>query len=527
MPDLGVGAIDIVVIVVYLIASRVIPLLFRGRNDDSEGYFLGGRNFTWPLIGLSLFATNQSGSTFVGLAGSGYNQGISVYSYEWMAVVILVIFIFFLLPFYLRSEVFTMPEFLEKRYDRRSRLAFSGFNLFANIFIDTATALYAGGVVIQALFPSVSLWILVLALALFAGVYTIFGGLSAVMVSDSIQAIVALVGATIIGVLAYREIPSWQAVRDASPDGALNIIQPIGDETLPWPGLFTGVIVIGLYFWTTNQLIVQRTLGARSLDHGRWGSILCGFVKLPALFIMILPGTMAIVLYPNLESPDQVFPVLAFDLLPVGLRGVVLAALIAAITSTVDSILNSASTLVTMDFVKTFRPQTSERGLVLSGRLTTAVVMVVAVIWAPQITNFPTLWQYLQSALSYITPPVVVVFLGGIFWGRANGYGAFATLAVGVPVGALFFVLNEVIGVFEIQFLYASGISLVASCLILAGISLVTAAPPAEKTDELTWRPALWREETRELREKPWWQNYRYQSLLLLATTAAIVIWWW
>jgi SSS family solute:Na+ symporter len=526
-PELSVGALDIGILVGYLVLSRALPLLLtRGEKDSSE-YFLGGRNFVWPLIGFSLFATNMSGASFVGLAGAGYNSGISVFSYEWMAAVILVLFVFFILPFYLRSRVFTMPEFLERRYDRRSRTAFSGFLVFMSMFVDAAAALYAGGLVARTLFPGPPLWVHVAALALLAGVYTIFGGLGAVVISDTMQAVVLILGGALVFVLTWRAIPSWDAMEAAAPSGALNIIQPIGDPALPWPGLFTGVLIIGIYFWTTNQLIVQRTLGAKSLDHGRWGSLFAGLLKLSILWIMILPGTMAVVLYPDLPNPDLVFPTLAFDLLPVGLRGLILAALVAAITSSVDSILNSSSTLVTMDFVKEFRPQTSDAALVQIGRVTTGIVMVVSVAWAPQIENFPSLWQYLQSVLSYAVPPIVAVFLVGIFWRRANGLGAFVTLAVGVPVGLLFFWLNEIRETFELQFLYASGISFAASIVILVVVSLLSPAPDDERVSELVWTPALWHAESEELRTTPWWQNYRYQSLGLLLLTAAIVGWFW
>lgn len=239
----------------------------------------------------------------------------------------------------------------------------------------------------------------------------------------------------------------------AAPEGALNVVKPLSDPALPWPGLFTGVLIVGLYFWTTNQLIVQRVLGAKNLDHGRWRSIFAGFLKLPILFLMILPGTMAVVLYPDLPSPDLIFPTLVFDLLPVGIRSIILAALVAAITSTVDSILNSASTLVTMDFVKPLRPNTSDRALVFAGRLTTAIVMTVAVLWAPQIQNFPSLWTYLQSILAYAVPPTVVIFLLGIFWPRANRHGAFVTFLVGVGGGVVGFILNEIAGVFSVHFM--------------------------------------------------------------------------
>lgn len=528
MSEFEITWVDLTILVLYLVLSRVFAIwLVRGKSSDTDGFFLGGRNFVWPLIGFSLFATNMSGASFVGLAGAGYNSGIAVYSYEWMAAVILVFFILFVLPFYLRSRVFTMPEFLERRYDRRSRYFFAILLLLLSIFLDCAGALYAGGLVIQTIYPEAPLWIGVLILALLAAVLSVTGGLGAVVISDTIQAIVLIIGGTIIYFVARAAIPSFDAVREAAPENALSIIQPIGDPALPWPGLITGVLIIGAYFWMTNQLIVQRTLGAKNLDHGRWGAIFAGFLKLPILWIMVMPGVMAIHLYPDLRSPDLAFPTLAFDLLPIGLRGIILAALVAAITSTVDSILNSASTLMTMDLVRPLRPNTSDRTLVLVGRATTVGVTVLAILWSPQIANFPSLWQYFQSTLAYITPPVLTVFLAAIFWPRANATGAFVTLVIGIGGGIVGFVLNEIMGVFSLQFLYAAGVSFVVSWIIIVAVSLMTAPPPEEQAVDLTWGIEIWREESRELAGKPAWQNYRYLSILLLITTAVIVISYW
>ena len=521
-----IATVDILILAGYLVLSRFVPLwLTRGKTGDADGFFLGGRNLVWPVIGFSLFATNMSGASFVGLAGAGYSQGISVYSYEWMAAVILIFFVLFILPFYLRSRIFTIPEFLEKRYDRRSRLVFSGMNVFFNIFIDAATALYAGGLVVLTLFPGTPLWIGVLALALLAGVLSIFGGLGAVVISDTIQAVVLIVGGIIVFFAVLAAVPSWESVYQTVPEGMLGIIQPARDPSLPWPGLLTGVLVIGLYYWTTSQLVVQRTIAAKDLNHARWGSLFAGFLKLPVLFVMILPGTMALLLYPDLENPDLVFPTLVFDLLPIGVRGVILSALVAAITSTVDSILNSASTMVTMDFVRTLRPDSGEKALVRTGRITTVAVMIMAVLWAPQIQRFSSLWAYLQSLLSYVTPPIVAVFLLGIFWKRANRHGALTTLTLGFGLGLLWFVLNEVADLFSIQFLYAAGISFLASVLLHVLVSLLTAPEPDGKTADLTWRPALWRAETEDLKGTSWWRNYRVLSAGLFLATAAIVIW--
>ena len=518
-----VGAIDISILVAYLVLSRIIPLLLAGKNESSEDYFLGGRNFIWPFVGLSLVATNMSGATYVGLAGAGYSQGISVFAYEWMTTVILAIFIFFILPFYLRSQVFTLPEFLNNRFDGRSRLAFAGFNLFANMFIDMAAALYAGALVVRAIAPVIPLWVDIIALATLAAVYTIFGGLGAVMISDSFQATLTLIGGVVVFIITLTKIPSWQAVEEKAGSEKLSLILPIGNEALPWPGLITGVLIIGLYYWTTNQLVVQRTLGARSLDHGRWGSLLAGFVKLSFLFLFILPGTFALVIYPNLQNPDLVFPTLVFDLLPVGIRGLMLAAIIAAITSTVDSILNSASTVVTMDFVRTLRPDTSQASLVRIGQISTVGALIVAVIWAPTIVRFDTLYGYLQSILSYTVPPVVAVFFLGILWRRVTATAAFLTLAIWIPLGIVAFVLSQILSVFSIQFLYFAGLLFLVSIVFLVVVSLLGDPPPREKTDDLTWENRYWAEETRELQGTPLWKNYRFLTIVMLVSTVVIV----
>lgn len=535
-PDFTVRALDLSVIIAYLVLSRIIPLVAQSRmkkkakaggkeTDESEDYFLGGRNFLWPFVGLSLVATNMSGATFVGLAGGAYEQGISIFAYEWMSAVILVIFIFFILPFYLRSKVFTLPEYLEQRYDRRSRMAFAGFNLFANMFIDMAAALFAGAVVVKVLYPDIPMLVSVAVLALLAAVYTVIGGLGAVIISDSIQATVTLIGGVIVLIATFNAIESWDAVTEAAGEERMSLILPADNPDLPWPGLITGVLVIGLYYWTTNQLVVQRTLGAKSLDHGRWGSLLAGFIKLAFLFLFILPGVMALALYPELDDPDTVFPTLVFDLLPVGVRGLILAAVIAAITSTVDSILNSASTIVTMDFVKTLRPDTSQRGLVFSGRVATVVALVVAIAWAPFIAQFDTLYEYLQSVLSFLVPPVVAVFLVGIASKRISATAAFVTLVVVQPLGLLAFILTQVVPEEPtIQFLYAAGLSLSLSVVMLVVISILGPSPDESKTKELTWKKDYWTEETAALEGVPVWANYRLISVLLLLATAGIVI---
>lgn len=530
MPALEVRTTDLVVLLVYVIGTRVLFGWYfarKTRGGGSEEYFLAGRSLRWPIIGLSFYVSNMSGSTFVGLPGSGYHDGIAVFHYEWLPALILIFFVWFLLPLYLKARVYTAPEFLERRFDRRARLAFSGFLLLANVFIDAAAALYAGAAVAQVLVPGFPLWGTVTITAVLATAYIFFGGLGAVVINDTVQAALILIGGSVIAVLTWMRIPSWSAVEEAAPERALHLVQPASDPVLPWPGVFTGILIIGIYFWCTNQFVIQRALGARDLDQGRWGALFAGVLKLPNLFILILPGVMATSLYPDLERPDFVFPALAFDVLPIGVRGLILAALAAAILSSLEAILNSASTLFTVDFVKTLRPRTRDRTLVWIGRWTTVGLMAVAVLWTPVILTFPTLWQYLQSILAYVTPPIVAVFLAGIFWPRANATGAMITIVTGVPFGVAAWAAVEIFDLVTLQFLYASGGVFALSLVILALSARMAAAPDPEKVAAHTWRPRMWREETERLRGVVWYRNHRVLSGGLAALAVSLVVWWW
>lgn len=530
MPDFAISPWDITILIAYVVGTRIAfgwYFALKTRGQGAESYFLAGRSIRWPIIGLSFYVANMSGSTFVGLPGSGYHTGVSVYDYEWLPAIILIVFCIFVLPSFLRSKIYTAPEFLERRYGPESRIAFSAFLLLANLFVDAAAALYAGAMIVETIYPPFTFSATVAFTAAAAGIYIFFGGLGAVVLNDVLQAILILVGSAVLTFLAWSQVPSWDAVRDAAPPNAFHLIQPANDDFLPWPGLVTGVLVIGFYFWCTNQFIIQRTLAAKSLDHARWGSLFAGFLKLPNLFILVLPGVMATQIYPDLERPDLVFPTLAFGLLPVGWRGLMLAALAAAILSSLEAIFNSASTLLTMDFVRTFRPQTSDRALARWGRWSTLGFMVASALWAPVIRDFPTLWDYLQSILAYTTPPAVVVFLFGLLWPRASRVGGFLTLAVGIPLGIVGWLLVEIVAGGPIQFLYACGIMFGIACGLHASGSLLWPGRQTPEQQACLWRPDFWREETRQLQRLPWWQNYRVQSVLLAALTLAIVVWWW
>ena len=397
------------------------------------------------------------------------------------------------------------------------------------------------------------MWLSVVVLGIVAGVYTIAGGLKAVVYTDAVQAVLLLLGAFLVAVLSFDAVGgSWSTVVASVPAEDLSIVRPASDPVLPWPGLVTGVFLLGFYFWATNQFMVQRALGAKDLNHGRWGALFAGLLKLPIIFIMVLPGIFGRLLYPAAdypalaENPDLIFPTLMFDLLPVGIRGLIITALVAAIMSSVDSTLNSASTLVTMDFIKKLKPNIPNRSLVIAGRIVTFVFMTLAILWAPQIVKFPNIWTYLQQMLAYLAPPIVACFFAGVFWKRANGNGAFAALVVGHLAAAIFFGLalsgsiivqthaltpEEVqlaaAGTPVIHFLYLAPILFVIALAALAVVSLATSKPDEEVVRTLTWSPAMLAEETPALRQLPWYKNYRYQSVAMLIIITIFVIAWW
>ena len=529
--------VDLGVLALYAVFVIGLGFYFAGKTRDAADYFLAGRSMAWPVIGLSLFASNISSTTLVGLAGAAYGSGIWVFNYEWMAAIVLAFFAIFVLPMVLKSQVFTMPEYLERRFGRGARLYFSGLTLFLSMVVDTAGSLFAGSLLVQLVFPDLAIWQVVVVLALVAGAYTILGGLSAVMITDAVQAIILLVGAVAITALAWNAVGGWGEVTAAVSPDKLSLVRPYDNPDLPWPALLTGVPLIGFYFWGTNQFMAQRFLAAKDANHARWGAILAGFLKLPVLLIMVLPGTLAILLYPELDKADLVYPTLMFDLLPVGLLGLVLAGFFAALMSQIDSTLNSASTLVTMDFVRTFRPQTSDASLSKIGKLATFLFMLFAMVWAPQIVNFVSIFAYIQQVLSYTVGPVAALYLIGTFSPRANRQGANAGLIVGTAMGLALFVTQVVmppLGAPALaitadwwHWLYVSPVTGLVTAAVVAFVSARTEAPDPAAVAAYIWTPKTYAVETEALRGMPWWQNYRYQFAALIGVTTAILIAFW
>jgi len=526
MTDFPISTLDLFIIGGYFLIVFGIGYYIAKRIDTGEDLFLAGRSLMWGTIGLSLFASNISSTTLIGLAGDAYSTGIAVSNYEWMAGLVLVFMAFFFIPFFIRSRLTTIPEYLEKRFDVRSRKYFSGLTVFTSIMIDAAGGIYAGTLVLQMFFPDLPFLWTAFGLAGVAGIYTAFGGLAAVVYTDVIQAVILFIGSIIIALLTFAQFDfSWAQATAALPDGHLSMIHPIDDPEgrLPWLGTLVGVPVLGFYYWGLNQYIVQRVLGAKDLKQARWGALLGGLLKLAPLFIMVLPGAWALSLYPNLENPDLVFPTLVTELLPIGVVGLVLAGLVAAIMSTIDSTLNAASTLITVDFVQPAKPNLTAQQIGTLGKWVTVVLMIVAALWAPMIREFPGLWNYIQSVLSFLVPPVVAVFLLGVFWPRMGKNSAFITLTGGHALSLIVFAF-WITDTLELHFTIVAGLLTVLCLLLATGAALAFDTPPAkEKVVGYTWANRT----TEPMDAVPWYKDYRWQSAGIVAITVAMLVVFW
>ncbi len=369
-------------------------------------------------------------------------------------------------------------------------------------------------------------------LALLAGGFLITGGLRAVLMVESIQGIILVIACASIAFFTFQTVghghvlTGWQETLARTDPSHLKLVNPASDKAMPWTGLLTGVPLIGFYFWCTNQTMVQRVLAAKSLDHGRWGSLMGGAMKLTNLFLVILPGAAALLLFPHLDKPDQVFSHLVFDMLPHGLIGLIIAACIVSILSGMASVYNATSTLLTMDFIRRIKPDLSEMGLVRTGQITTVVIMAISIAWAPQIIHFEdTLWQYLQAILCYFVPPIAAVFIAGLFIRRVNKVGAGTGLVFGTASSFGLFFAVEVFHAVPLHFLVAAVVIFVISFVSLLIGSLAAPAQDVNLIRPLMFEKAVWQAETAHLKTVRWYQNYRYLSVALLILTGAIVAW--
>ena len=515
--------IDLCIVAAYIIFI-VWWGLRHGKSNGTGSYFLAGRSMPWWVVGLSLFAASISSTTLIGQTGDAYATGIAVFNYNLTGVLVLVFFAMFLLPLYVKSGIYTIPEFLEKRFDRKSRYYFSTICIIGNVFLDAAGALYAAALILKLMFPAVSLNVFIIIFAVLAASYTIPGGLSAAINTELIQAIILIVGSVILMVCCFASGGlEYLGTLMAEGDTAMKLIRPLDDSSTPWLGLIVGMPILGIYFWANNQTLVQRVLSAESVNEGRIGVMLAGFLTLTTLVLFNMPGVMARSFFPSLDNPDMVYPSLVINMMPAGLLGIMLAAMLAALTSTLSAILTSSSTLFTMDFYAKIDRKADEKKLVRVGKIASLVIIVIAALWAPNIEKFGSLLKYYQEMLSYISPPIVATFLMGVFCRRTNAKGAFAGLCSGLVMAVLMLFFRErIFG--SMHFLLIVPILLLFSMAVIAVVSLCTEKPQPEKLLNTTFSAEDFRAETRELKGVKWWKNYRWMSLGLVVLCAVLLV---
>src|SRR6266566_1516325 len=439
----ALAPLDLMIIAVYFLVVFAIGFYFARKERTSEAYFLAGRHVGWFAIGASLFVSNISTEHFIGLAGSGASSGLAVGHFEWLACLILLILGWVFVPFYLRSNVFTMPQFLERRFSRQCAVYLAGISIIAYIFTKISVQLYAASVVLERV-AGWSLWKTAIILVIATGIYTIAGGLAAVIYTDTVQTLILITGAVALTIIGLGRVGGLEHLRTMVPPDYFHMMKPSSDSNFPWTGIFFGAPILGIWYWCTDQVIVQRVLSARDEGHAKAGTIFAGFLKILPVFMLVLPGIIAFALFPEqVKKPDFAYPTLVLNLLPVGLVGLVMAALLAAVMGAMSSVFNSASTLVTLDFYKKLRPQASEKQLVNFGRVATGVMVLLGLLWVPFIHYISSqLYIYLQSVQAYISPPISACFILGILWPRLNGAGAITSLLSGFGLGAARFILE-------------------------------------------------------------------------------------
>ncbi len=438
------GATDYIIIVAYFILTVSLGLYFARKWKGSEDFFLAGRSLTWPLIGLSLFATNISTEHFVGLAAGGNREGLVQGGYEWIASYCLLMLAGVFAPQYLKHKVFTIPEFFEKRYGLETRVMLTLYFLAMIVLTKTSVALYSGTRVLSDLtgwdFQTI-MW----GIGIITALYTIAGGLAAVVYTDALQAVILIGGSVLLSGLALSKVGWWPGLTERLQAlGRTDLLSMVKgpESSLPFSGFLLGNFLVGgMFYWCMDQVNVQRVLGARDVREARLGAVFAGFLKIIPVFILVLPGVVAAALQLDIRGPDgaadynRTYSALVRSLLPAGLKGLVLAALMAALMSSISSMYNSASTLVARDLVARFRPQTSARGQILIGQLALLLVMVGGIQCTPLIGKYTHLWDYLQEVSAYLSVPFAVVGLSGVFLRRVNRAGAMAAVVVGVAAG--------------------------------------------------------------------------------------------
>ena len=525
-----------VLLVFFGILGYIIYWVINQKQDTSEEYFLAGRNLGWFVIGASIFASNIGSEHIVGLAGTAANSGMVMGHYELHSWIILLLGWFFV-PFYLNSTVFTMPEFLEKRFSENSRWLLTIITLVSYVLTKVSVTVYAGAVVFETLM-GIEFWSGALLIVLITGCYTIFGGLRAVIFTDALQAFVLIIGSITISIIGLTKIGGWGNLVSSIEPSRFNMFLPADHPEFPWIGMVFAPPIIGIWYWCTDQYIVQRVLSASDIHQARKGTIFAGYLKLLPIFMFFIPGLIAYAMSKSGQmtygSSDQVFPTLVRELLPTGMRGLVAGGLLAALMSSLSSVFNSCSTLFTMDIYKKLNPDASEKKLVLVGRIATGVVVLSGILWIPfmKAVSGGGLYTYLQSVQAYIAPPIASVFLLGLFWSRINATGAFIALVSGFGAGMIRLGLEinknsldssgALYAIADLNFLYFAIVSFVACIFILIAVSMATNEPDYEKIKGLTYDTM--NKDDKPEKELDNHSNDKIHSYVIMAILALILI---
>lgn len=508
-----ISLIDSSIIVIYLIGILMAGILaVRLKKMTSDGYFLAGRQLNWVLVGAALFASNISTIHLVGLAASGYNEGLVWGNFEWLASITLIMLGLIFAPFYFKSKISTLPEFLEKRYDSRSRTVMAFIAIIGALFVHIGMSLYAGAVIFETFF-GISVFTSILIISIVTAIYTVLGGLKAVVVTETIQSVILIIGAiTLTGfalfALSDYGINSLADLKANLKPGQLNMLHTEkslealgGDTGLTWYACLLGYPVLGLWYWCSDQTIVQRVLGAKSKKDAQLGPVFAGFLKILPVFILVFPGLIAYVLFQDIigSNANMALPVLINQLLPEGLKGLMAATLLAALMSTIAAALNSSATLVALDIVKRIDPSTPDWKQIQIGRYTAIVVMLLAIAWSTQGDKFTSIFEAINKIAAAIAPPVAVVFLFGVFSKRGTRQAAFITLISGLILGISTFCLDfEPISGYmyltkglHIPFMMQAWWLFVLCSIVYFTISYLSPKPSKEITDNYTWESPL------------------------------------
>lgn len=499
---LGIPLLDLVIIVVYMLGILAVGILStRGQGKTASGYFLADRSLRWGLVGSAMFAANISTIHLVGLAASGYSDGLVWGNFEWMATFTLVILGLVFAPFYFRSRISTLPEFLEKRFGPGARVMLAFMAILAALFIHIGMSLYAGAAVFRQFF-GIDVVTSIVIISVVTGIYTILGGLKAVVVTESIQSVILILGAVLVTAFAVLALPGHgihtlaQFKAAVKPD-QLSMLQTRSTAGLNWYAIFLGYPILGIWYWCTDQTIVQRVLGSRTEKDAQHGALFAGLLKILPVFILVFPGVVGYVLFRDVigADPNQTLPVLLVRLIPTGLKGVIAAGLLAALMSTIAAALNSSATLVAVDIVKRIKPETTDRAQVRIGQISTVAVMLLAMAWSTQGGRYTSIFEAINTIASYLAPPITAVFLWGVFWKRGTRQAALTTLVAGFLLGVVSFLIDLPVFGTEKVITHGLGIPFMMQAwwmfclcsLIFVVVSLLTPKPDPEKIASLTW----------------------------------------